>query len=388
MPVIESANEAREAFPKGGDLMLEKDTDGPSPGSRQTLLGNLLTFAHVLRHNGMDITTGRIIDATRSISHIDIGNRDDFFNALKTNFVSSHEEIPRFERAFFLYWGTLRPDQLRQSSDDGLLLEESSQPEFENYSPDEVLATKDFSTYSDDQVRVLQQLMAEIAPRVATVVSRRTRADNRAHQIDPRRTLRRSMKYGGDIIDLARKRRRIKRTRIALLCDVSGSMDLYSKILIQFLYALQNEMTNVETLVFSTRLTRITSILRTRDIYSALDEIANKVKDWSGGTSVGKCLRSFNVGFGRSFLNSRTIVIIISDGVDWGEDGLLSQEMRHLARNSFKTIWLNPLLSAPNYRPQHTRMAPALPYIDFLLPAHNLNSLVILAKTLQNLSVA
>lgn len=377
-------------------------------------MSNLLAFARLLRQSGMDITTGRIIDAARSVPHVDISNRDDFYNALKANFVSRYEEIPRFDRAFTLFWGAPCDDEGTENSEgedaqsesDALAesderagkslellewsedspLDDAEKEEIPGYSPAETLAAKDFSTFTDEQVKALRLLIARLAPRVATMVSRRTKADNRAEQVDPRRTLRKNIKYGGDIIEFARRRRKIRKTKIVLICDVSGSMDLYSKILIQFLYALQNEVRNLETLVFTTRLTRITNILKSRDLHSALAEISNTVKDWSGGTSIGTCLRAFNTGLGRSFLSSRTVVVIISDGWDRGDTDLLEQEMRHLARSSYKIIWLNPLLGSTSYQPLAKGMAAAVPYIDYFLPAHNLNSLIALARTLRDLS--
>lgn len=392
---------------------MEERIDRPLSNSRGTLLGNLLVFARLLRQFDLDITTGRILDAARSVAYVDISKREDFYNALKANFVSRYEDIPRFDRAFTLFWGAPKREDSPENAEGEEMQSEGDVPgetegerkslellefaeeeppddtekeEIPSYSPAESLTTKDFSTFTDEQVKALRLLIARLAPKVSTVVSRRTKPDNRADQIDPRRTLRRNIKYGGDVVEFARKRRKIRKTKIVLICDVSGSMDLYSKILIQFLYALQNEMRNIETLVFTTRITRITNILKSRDLKSALDEISNKVKDWSGGTSIGSCLRAFNTGFGRSYLNSRTVVVIISDGWDRGDTELLGQEMRHLARNSFKIIWLNPLLGSDSYQPLAKGMAAAVPYIDYFLPAHNLNSLIALARTLRDLS--
>jgi uncharacterized protein len=336
---------------------------------------------------GLDVSTGRVIDVSRSITYVDVCNKEDFYNALMTNLVSSREEMSLFDAAFESFWGL--PRDGAEGDKNGIIYLDSfhiEQEENPDYSPDEVLGDKDFSEYSDAEVQMLRFIMSKIAPRVATVRSRRTRPDDRAAQVDPRRTLRRNIRYGGDIFDLARRRRRVRKARIALFCDVSGSMDIYSKVMIQFLYALQSEMRNVETFVFSTRLTRITNILWSRDIYSALDEISRVVQDWSGGTSIGGSLHAFNAGLGRSILNSRTIVIMISDGVDFSDSSLLLREVKHVARNCYKFIWLNPLLGQRDYRPQGTIMEPLLPYIDYLLPANNLSSLIGLASTLRNLS--
>jgi uncharacterized protein with von Willebrand factor type A (vWA) domain len=170
-----------------------------------------------------------------------------------------------------------------------------------------------------------------------------------------------------------------------LLCDVSGSMDYYSRFLIYFLYGLSQELRGVETLVFSTRLTRITDLLRRKGLEQGLQAIAQRVMDWSGGTKIGTCLQTFNTYLADKMVTRKSVVIIMSDGWDRGDVQLLEREMRALKHKAYKIIWLNPLLGSPHYQPLCQGITAVLPYCDYFLPVHNLESLMGLAKTLQPL---
>ncbi|MEE9550020.1 MAG: VWA domain-containing protein, partial [Candidatus Binatia bacterium] len=213
----------------------------------------------------------------------------------------------------------------------------------------------------------------------------RKKRASKGDEIDPRSTMRKNIKFGGDIIEFVSRKRRIKKTRIVLLCDVSGSMDCYSRFLIQFMYGLQNELWGVETFVFSTSLTRITHLIRTKDIGNALERISNSVLGWSGGTNIGRSLFTFNREYAPRLVTHRTVVVLISDGWDRGDVGLMEQEMRNLKRRCQKIIWLNPLLASENYQPLCKGMQAALPYLDFFLSVHNVHSLVNLGRTMQKL---
>jgi len=216
-------------------------------------------------------------------------------------------------------------------------------------------------------------------------LSRRKKSHRRGHLVDHRRTFRANLKYGGDVLQLAHKTRRIRKTRLVLLCDVSGSMDYYSRFLIYFLYGLSQELKGVETLVFSTRLTRITDLLRRKGLEQGLQAIAQRVMDWSGGTKIGTSLQTFNKYLADKMLTRKSVVIIMSDGWDRGDVQILDREMRALRHKSYKIIWLNPLLGSPHYQPLCQGIKAVLPYCDYFLPVHNLESLIGLARTLQPL---
>jgi uncharacterized protein with von Willebrand factor type A (vWA) domain len=173
---------------------------------------------------------------------------------------------------------------------------------------------------------------------------------------------------------------------MVLLCDVSGSMDVYTKFLLQFLYGLQNGLRGVETVVFSTRLTRITPLLRRRHVNAALDLIGETVHDWSGGTKIGACLQVFNETLAARLVDSRTLVIMISDGWDTGDTTILDAEMAKLKARAYWLIWLNPLLGSANYQPLCKGMHTALPYIDDFMPVHNVESLRQFGRRLESLA--
>jgi uncharacterized protein len=190
------------------------------------------------------------------------------------------------------------------------------------------------------------------------------------------------LKYGDTIIELARRKKKIRKPRIVLICDVSRSMDSYSRFLLQFIYAFQNSLGKVESFVFSTSLTRVTDYFKHEDIGDALERIAREVHDWSGGTRIGQSLRAFNRDYGQKMVDHNTIVLILSDGLDTGDAEILGEAMEDLAQRACKVIWLNPLLGSQDYRPLARGMSTALPHVDVFAPAHNLASLQELGRHL------
>ncbi|MEK6711697.1 MAG: VWA domain-containing protein [Nitrospinota bacterium] len=387
------------------------------------LEGEVIGFCRTLRRAGLKITSGRIIDLFRCLDLLDITDIENLYVAGKSNLVSSQEEQALYDAVFRQYWFDERGS--RAEADDGVETDsqlgdegegadserggrpaeegdadaqgkdrpgmpsdedsdagaEPGEPGDEeegipSYSPAEVLSSKDFSTFEADQVAELRRIIAKLVPKLATKISRRKRTDNRSPEVDLRRSVKRSIRTGGEVLRLYRRRRRIQKTQIILLCDVSGSMDSYSQFLIQFLYSLQNEIKSLRTFVFSTRLTDATPYLRHKDVSQALRRLSQEVHDWSGGTQIGNCIKTFNFQYGRTILTSRTIVIIISDGWDRGDTDVLAEEMDRLRRKCHRLIWLNPLLGSPGYRPIDRGMRTALPYCDEFMPAHNLDSLV------------
>jgi hypothetical protein len=383
----------------------------------QGTLTNLMAFGRVLKGLGFKISLSQVIDASRSLSWVDMGNKGDFRTVLRSNLISNREDMALFDRVFDQFWrqenyrqdepledievpgGNAREktessDQeeagleeiLADGNDDHELEDISSKLSLPVYSPVESLSKKDFSEMGVEESRAIRKAILLIAQKIATQVSRRRKRTSRGDEIDPRWSMRRSLKYGGDLIEFAYRKRRIKKTRIVLLCDVSGSMDCYSRFLIQFMYGLQNELWGVETFVFSTALSRITHLIRTRNIESALERISQTVVGWSGGTNIGGSLHTFNREFAPSLVTHRTVVVIISDGWDRGDVSLLEHEMQSLKRRCNKVIWLNPLLASENYEPLCKGMQAALPFIDYFLSVHNLSSLIALGQKLQKVA--
>jgi hypothetical protein len=243
------------------------------------------------------------------------------------------------------------------------------------YSPAEVLHRKDFGKMAEQELLRVQRLIMTMARQMATRLSRRKKVAAKATTLDAGRTMRQSLRYGGEVLELIYRGQKLGKTKMVVLCDVSGSMDVYTRFLIQFLYGLQNGLRGVETVVFSTRLTRITPLLRRRNVNAALDLITASVHDWSGGTKIGACLKIFNDTMAAQMVNSKTLVIIISDGWDTGDTEVLDTEMAQLKARAFRLIWLNPLLGSPNYQPLCKGMHTALPYVDDFMPVHNVESL-------------
>ncbi len=381
----------------------------------QGTVKNLLAFSRVLKELGIKIGLSQVMDASRALERVDVGRRADFRAALRANFVSDREQIAVFDRAFDLFWRARPPQEIAEISDLPPLPAEDAEPELgaggesaeellaslsggeagrdgdaeqisiPTYSPSESLSKKDFSDLGIEESRAISRAILLIATKIATQVSRRKKRATRGEAVDPRGTLRKSIKYGGEVIELVRRRRRIKKTRVVLLCDVSGSMDCYSRFLIQFMYGLQNELWGVETFVFSTSLSRITHLIRSKEIAGALERISHSVVGWSGGTNIGRSLAAFNRDYAPSLVTHRTVVVVISDGWDRGDVTLLEREMQALKRRCYKILWLNPLLASENYEPLCKGMQAALPYLDLFLSVHNLNSLVALGRTLQKM---
>ncbi len=243
----------------------------------------------------------------------------------------------------------------------------------------EAVMTQDFSTFCADQLEEVFRLTVQIAKRLARRISRRRRPVRRKGRVDLRRTLRANLTRG-DLIDLRFRARRRRKVRLVLLCDVSGSMDLYSRFLLQFLFALQNVFGRVETFTFSTRLTRITEYLKARSYRQVLRRLT-EVRDWSGGTRIGESLAQFNREW-PTLVDRRTIVIVLSDGWDTGDPELLAAELLRIKRRAGRMIWLNPLLGNQSYEPLTRGMAAALPLVDHFAAAHNLASLRALAGQL------
>jgi uncharacterized protein len=365
-------------------------------------------FATLLRRSGLPVTLVEVTDAVRALDHLDLGDRHELYLGLRAIFVTRPEEVPPFDRCFDAFWriapdgddssgfipapaiedptgaSVVKSDQKREA----LALDSWGEEEAEEggdplsvplASEAEALVHQDFSTFGADQLDDLLKLTVKIARRLAHRLSRRRRPRKRRGRVDVRRTLRANLTKG-DLIDLRFRERKRKKVRLVLLCDVSGSMDLYSRFLLQFLFALQNVFGRVETFIFSTRLTRITEFLRGRSYRQVLRRLTD-VRDWSGGTKIGESLAQFNREWPH-LVDRRTIVIVLSDGWDTGEPDVLAIELMRIKRRAARVIWLNPLLGNPSYEPLTRGMAAALPLIDDFAAGHNLAALRDLAGKL------
>jgi uncharacterized protein len=368
----------------------------------------MVLFCRTLRERGLLATTSEAIDAVTTLGLIDLDDREETFLSLRSVLTSRPEDFPVFEELFENFWIKLgrspRPRKIVEREDISTGARLSSRnhgkglafflehwgagmtrdPEPINLpgaSNTESDAEKDFSLFRADELEEISRAARRIARRLARIPSRRWETARRGLRVDLRRTLRQSLKSGGEFIRLSLKRRKQKKTRLVLLCDVSGSMDLYSQILLQFVYGLQNSFARVETFVFSTRLERITKHLRNNTYRHALKRLGTDVRGWSGGTLIGVSVAAFNFGWPK-LVDKRAVVIILSDGWDTGEPEDLGAALADLKRRAGKLIWLNPLLGNSSYQPLVRGMQVALPHIDVFAPLHNLASLKALEKHL------
>jgi uncharacterized protein len=374
------------------------------------LFRNVLWFGRLLRAAGLEVHTGRLIDGIRGLELVGVRSREDVRHALRTALVHRHEDVARFDRAFDLFWrrrnatddltelhslgerprrvvlGSVAPVPitLAQESDHEPGAGDELTAAVPTYSPREALRTRDFGRFTAQEMEDARALLAELSWQVGL---RRTRrwAPGKGGSLDLRRLVRANMKHAGEPLELPRRARKEKPRPLVVIADVSGSMERYSRMLLQFVHALARRHRNIEAFLFSTRLTRITRYLSNGAIDAAVSGISRAVPDWGGGTRIGDAIRRYNRGWGRRLLGHGPVVLLVSDGWDRGEPGVLKVEMARLRRMCHHLIWLNPLLGSPGYEPLTRGMQAALPHVDDFMPVHNLASLEALAAHLNSL---
>lgn len=375
------------------------------------ILSQVLLFARHLKKKGLNITPGRVMDAVRSLEVIDLSSRQDFSSTLRANLVSSREDQAVFDELFEQFF-SLKPELAQDleapALEEGAIEEETEEEDFRStsqqwelspaeeggeeeslpsgYSPQEALMVKEFGQFPPEDQEALGRELLRLLSQIANRVSRRRKPSSKGREIHFARTMRKAVRYGGEVLDLVRRRRKIKPMKVIVICDVSGSMDASTRFILQFFFGLQKIFSRSETLVFSTRLTRITDILRHYRWAEALTAMGKRVQDWSGGTRIGQSLHVFNERYARTLTAQSAVIILISDGWDRGEPELLDVEMKRIKRKARRVIWMNPLLASPEYRPLCQGMRTALPYVDHFLPASTLQGLKKMGDILATLS--
>ena len=370
------------------------------------LLRNIVLFGRLLRVGSLDVTPTQLRDWVAALELVDLARKRDVKAAARAVLVSRRRDLPWFEKAFELFWQARDPRELEQlelglmiqrhtertkrSAIQKLALNDGDGDRSEDrdrtahtalYSAREALRRKDFAQLEGDELDEIKQLMASMHWELETRRTRRRRPSRHGHRLDLRRTLRRNLAHGGELIDLVGRDRKHRRRPLVLLCDISGSMEPYSRLLLHFIYAVSHPrstdpgISRVEAFAFGTRLTRLTRELAERDVDRAIQASAHRIEDWGGGTRTGEALREFNFVWGRRLLGQGAAVLIISDGWDRGDIALLGKEMERLHRSCHRLIWLNPLLGSPDYQPLTRGIVAALPHVDDFLPVHNLASL-------------
>jgi uncharacterized protein with von Willebrand factor type A (vWA) domain len=357
----------------------------------------LARFARHLRSQGIDVGIGDEVDAARALSLVDLLDRGEVHRTLRTALKIRRRHWDAFDAAFDEFWSarsSRRPETslpVRPMPGHGTALQRrggvgSEQTSVESsdgdardhlpgYSPQLLLRRKPFDACSPDELAALERMLAGLVAKLATRRSRRLVPTNGRGAADLRRSFRGSIATGGELVRLARRERAIDEPDILVLCDTSGSMDPHARFVLAFALSLKRVARRTEVFAFNTSLTRLTPLLAAGDVGATLDKLAASVPDWSGGTRIGESLSEFVARYATQHLSRKTVVLIVSDGLDRGDVGLVRDAMDAIHTRARRVIWLNPLSGDPRYEPTARAMQAALPFVDRLAPAHDFESL-------------
>ncbi len=369
-------------------------------------LSNCLLFIRALRQAGLPIGLDQALAFAQALEWIDLGARDQVYHTARSLLVSRYEHLRLFDAIFNRFWRPLGESERRQrqkmpraprhkprdqpfsivtymAAKAGL-----SEPEVDvsdksgTASMVEVLQRKEFSQMTPEELERIKRLIHQMRWRISLRETRRRRRHRRGDLLHMRAVVRDAARHNGRLTRLLWQRRKVKQRPLVIIADISGSMEKYARLLLQFLYSVAHSLPRVECFVFGTRLTRITGQLKLRNIDQAIDQASREVVDWAGGTRIGESLRVFNRHWSRRVLGRGAVALLISDGWEQGDPALLATEIRRLQRRCHRLIWLNPLLGRETYQPRVGGMQAVLPHIDDFLPIHNFQSLEALAQRL------
>jgi uncharacterized protein with von Willebrand factor type A (vWA) domain len=372
---------------------------------------NIVYFARALRAAGIPVGPGAVLDALAAVEVAGIRTRADFYWTLHAVFIKRHEHSVLFDQAFRIFFrrrgiidqlmamtlppqaaATPQPPQagatriheaLFSNLNDRLKKEQEIELDTRmTVSDREVLQKKDFAQMSNAEIAAAKEAMKRLVMPLAEVRTRRLKPHPRGRVIDMRRTLRQSLKSGGDFIDLRFVGAKTKPPPLVALLDISGSMSQYSRLFLHFLHALTDERKRVHTFLFGTRLTNVTRALRERDPDDALAACSASVPDWSGGTRIASSLHAFNKLWARRVLGQGAVVLLITDGLERDADDTLTFEIDRLHRSSRRLVWLNPLLRFDGFEARAHGIRAMLPHVDEFRPIHNLDSMAGLVASL------
>ena len=363
----------------------------------RSLVVHLAAFGGALRTRGVPVGLSDEVDAASALTLVDLLDRDEVARALRTALKVRRRHWEIFDELFGLHWRERPPrspveERTRPATDrtvpgprvragerfepgesesSGLALDGGAL----GYSPDALLRRKPFEECSAQDLVAMERLLARLSLKLATRKSRRLVPTRGRGQVDLRRSFRRAIATGGELLTLTRRTRAVEEPRLVVLCDTSGSMDPHARFLLAFVLSLKKAARRTEVFAFNTALTRLTPWLAVGKVGLTLDRLAAGVPDWSGGTRIGDSLAEFAARHQDQVVRPGTTVVILSDGLDRGDPAVLAGAMRAIRARARQVIWLNPLLGDPRYQPLARGMAAALPFIDHLASAHNLESL-------------
>ena len=377
---------------------------------------NVLHFGRMLRRAGLPVGPGQVIEAQHALTHVDLTRKADVHAALRAVMATRREQWEVFDAAFALFWrnperavaesimaaldGLRRPAEpqtpkvgARRAAEamgaQSRPKERPRPPEAEQRiearlvaSAEERLRKMDFEAMTEAEIRAARAAIARLVLPLDAVPTRRFRPDPHGPRADLRETLRRSLREGGALVEIARRRRRTRPPPLVALCDISGSMGRYAPILLHFLHAVASTRTRTHTFLFGTRLTNITRAFRHRDPETAFRMVSAMVPDWSGGTRIGEAIARFNREWGRRVLGQGATVLLITDGLDREGGAGLAEAMERLHKSCRRLIWLNPLLRFRGFEPKATGIRAMLPHVDDFRPAHNIESIAGLVHAL------
>ncbi len=378
------------------------------------LAANLLAFGRLLRRAGLPVGTSEAFAAAEALSLIDIGDRRQVHAALRGVMVHRHEHFEIFDQAFLLFWRD--PEAARNAAAmatlEGFKEREKAPPTSrriaeamtppkqqpptppkppEEKPPVEVamtvsererLQSMDFEAMSAAEIAAAKQEIRKLVLPLDARPTRRFRPDRSGPRVDLRATLRESLRTGGEVLSLERRRKVVRPPPLVVLCDISGSMSRYAQVLLHFLHAVTNDRDRVHSFLFGTRLTNVTRQLRSRDAEVAFEMVSHLVPDWSGGTRIGESIELFNRLWARRVLGQGAVVLLITDGLDREGAKGLAEATGRLRRSCRRLIWLNPLLRWEGFQPRSQGIRAMLPHVDDFRPVHNLHSLRALVATL------
>ncbi|MEZ4768619.1 MAG: VWA domain-containing protein [Caldilineales bacterium] len=384
----------------------------PEPPVGGYTLRRLVQFGRTLREAGLSVGAQQMSELAAALTAIDLARQDDFYVTLRSFLVHNADEREIFDRLFELFWlgkagllmemgvsrkrsAAMLHERTRKSvtqqgrsralpgEDDAPAGDEQEPNIASTYSALELLRHKDFRDYSDEEAAAARAVMQRLLWRLEERPTRRhIRTSKQTASLDLPRVIRTGVRRNGELVELAWKRRKRKPRPLVVICDISGSMERYSRLFLHLMHGMMQGSPGIEAFVFGTRLTRITPALRHAEVDTALARASDLVLDWSGGTRIGESLRAFNLSWGRRVLGHGAVALIISDGWDRGDQELLGAEIRRLRRSVHRLIWLNPLAGSPSYQPLVRGIQTILPHVDEMLPLHNLDSMARLAGRL------
>ena len=369
------------------------------------LAGRVVQFVRAARDNHFTVGIQEEIDAVKTAEFVGVLNRHKMKEGLRTLLCSNAMEWSRYDELFDSYWnttphisavlsrsttpidgrdnnsklragGTIQDTDAVANGDEGSATEGEDGVDYGGASRRELTQTKDFRfLLNEHEMLEMKQWIEQLAHRMRRCILRRHCIAKRGRKIQVRRTMRNSLRYGGVPFDLSYQKRRRVLPRLVVILDVSRSMSVYSYPFLHFARGIVDIFADAEAFVFHTRLLHVTEALKERNMLRMKEKLTLLSAGWAGGTRIGESLQHFNKNYGRRFVDSRTLVIILSDGYDTGEPDVLADQLQWIKQRAKRIIWLNPLLGRERYEPTAGGMQAALPHIDLFLPAHNLDSL-------------